>query len=148
MSYGYIVAGHTLDNGDFAARIGAAGNPHAGIGSVTVGGNWFHSNLGAGINDLGTNGLTSADTHDVGKADRVAVLGPVVIKGYALDNPNTSGFGGFVPRRRSPASRSTARRSSKAAMPRSRSTHSTSWTWLINSDPGTLTQSTNENQLP
>lgn len=93
VTYASIAAGHTLK---FNAAIGAAENPDAGIGSVTVGGNWFHSNLSAGINDLDSDGLTKTDTRNQGQADRHAVIGPVVIKGYALDNPNTVDFSGFI----------------------------------------------------
>jgi len=96
VSFGYIAAGHILDKTTFANRIGVAENSDTGIGRVTVGGNWFHSNLSAGINDLNTSGLTTGDSRDPGNAARHAVLGPVVIKGDILDNPNTTGFSGFL----------------------------------------------------
>jgi hypothetical protein len=97
VSYGYIAAGQTAGLvTPFADRIGTAENPDAGIGSVRVGGDWFHSNLSAGINDASTNGLQSTDTRDMGDAARQAVIGPVAIKGFVLDNPDALGFSGFV----------------------------------------------------
>jgi hypothetical protein len=94
--YGYIAAGQTYNGASFDDRIGAAENPDAGIGRVTVGGDWFHSNLSAGINDNLTTGISSGDSRSQGDAARHAVLGPVVIKGGIFDNPNTTGFSGFA----------------------------------------------------
>jgi hypothetical protein len=95
-SLAYIAAGHTQNDTAFADRIGTAENPDAGIGSVTVGGNWFHSSLNAGINDMNTSGINDADTRDTGNANRHAVLGPVVIKGLITDNPALLGVSGFA----------------------------------------------------
>ncbi|MGB8166880.1 MAG: hypothetical protein WCF18_05275, partial [Chthoniobacteraceae bacterium] len=95
-SLAYIAAGQTKDDSSFANRIGMAENPDAGIGAVSVGGNWFHSNLTAGINDVNSAGVSSGDTRDTGDATRHAVLGPVVIKGLVTDNPMLSGLSGFA----------------------------------------------------
>jgi hypothetical protein len=96
VTYAYIAAGQTEDlSSQYARRIDAAENSDAGVGSVTVGGKWLHSNLSAGINDTNTNGLTAADTRDAGTAAK-AVIGPIVIKGYVLDDPTASGFSGFI----------------------------------------------------
>ncbi len=91
----YIAAGHLFNTATFDDRIGTAENPDAGIGSVTVGGNWLHSSLTAGINDAASNGFDVTDTRDAGDAARHAVIGPVVIKGDLLVNPSASGFSGF-----------------------------------------------------
>ena len=95
VSYGYIATGHASDTATFADRIGNAENPDAGIGAVTVGGDWYHSTLTAGINDANSTGFSTGDTHSMGDADRQAVLGPVVIKGFITDNPAAAGFSGF-----------------------------------------------------
>jgi hypothetical protein len=94
VSYAYLAAGHQT-NFTFADRIGAAENPDAGIGKVTVRGDWFHSNLTAGINDANSTGFSTGDTHSAGDPARQAILGPVVIKGHILDNPALPGFSGF-----------------------------------------------------
>jgi hypothetical protein len=99
VSFAYIAAGHTINSFGTAKRIDVAENPDAGIGSVTVGGDWIHSSLTAGINDIDTNGAQSTDTRDAGDAARLAVLGPVVIKGGILDNPNALDFSGFLAER-------------------------------------------------
>jgi hypothetical protein len=96
VSFAYIAAGQGQNNGDFLDRIGVAENPDAGIGSVRVGGDWLHSSLTAGINDANTNGAQSSDTRDMGDAARHAIIGPVAIKGFVLDNPGASGFSGFI----------------------------------------------------
>jgi hypothetical protein len=97
VSYGYVAAGQLLDTvSGLSERIGNAENPDAGIGSVRVGGDWFHSSLNAGINDASTNGVQSTDTRFMGDAARQAVIGPVVIKGYVLDNPGAIGVSGFA----------------------------------------------------
>jgi hypothetical protein len=96
VSYGHVAAGQFANSSLAPAdRIGIAERPDAGIGEVGVGGDWFHSNLTAGINDAGSNGFQSTDTRDPGDAGRQAVLGPVVIGGQVLDNPNSIGFSGF-----------------------------------------------------
>jgi len=91
-----IAAGQTTDISTLGARIGNAENPDAGIGSVTVGGDWLHSSLTAGINDAGSNGVDLADTRSAGDADRQAVIGAIVIKGDLLDNGAFAGTSGFA----------------------------------------------------
>lgn len=75
--------------------LGNAENPDAGIGAVTIGGNYWHTNLMAGVNDLGTLGVDSVDTQSMGDAARIAMLGPVVIKGAVLDDFDSFTFSGF-----------------------------------------------------
>jgi len=94
VSYAYIASGHAKDL-TAGNSVGAAENPDAGIGRVTVGGNWFHSNLTAGVNDANSTGFSSGDTHSLGDVSRQAVLGPIVIKGQALDSAAAPGFSGF-----------------------------------------------------
>lgn len=96
VSFGYIAAGHETNTSNFDFRIGTAENPDAGIGSITVGGDWVHSSLSAGINDSANNGVQSSDTRDMGDAARQAVIGPIAIKGYILDHPTAKGYSGFV----------------------------------------------------
>ena len=77
-----------------ALTLGDAENPDAGIGAVTIGGNWWHSSLMAGVND-GVELGVAGDTQSIGDSARFAKLGPVVIKGYVLDDANANGFSGF-----------------------------------------------------
>jgi hypothetical protein len=95
VSYASIAAGHSIDI-DANQQVGTAENPDAGIGSVRIGGNWFHSSLSAGINDVGTPGISTTDTRDAGEAGRSALLGPVIIKGFVFDNPSAGGVSGFA----------------------------------------------------
>lgn len=96
VSQGYIAAGHTADITSFAARIGNAENPDAGIGPVLVGGDWFHSSLGAGFNDGGDFGISTADTHSAGDPAKFSKLVSVIIKGRALDNPTLTDVSGIA----------------------------------------------------
>jgi hypothetical protein len=95
VEHAYIAAGQGVNLSAFADRIGDAETPDAGIGSVTVGGNWLHSNLTAGINDADSGGFDAGDTRDAGDPTRQAVIGPVQIKGDLLDDPFAFGFSGF-----------------------------------------------------
>ncbi len=92
----YIAAGHTADISSFAARIGNAENPDAGIGPVVINGDWFHSSLNAGFNDGGDFGISTTDTHDTGVANRFSKLVSVIIKGRALDNPTLTDVSGIA----------------------------------------------------
>ena len=95
VSFGYIAAGHNADLVSPTSYIGNAENSDAGIGSVFVGGHWFHSNLNAGINDPTSNGVDTAGTRNAGDPNRMAVIGPVVIRGMVLDDPGIIGVSGF-----------------------------------------------------
>jgi hypothetical protein len=71
-------------------------HPDAGIGSITVGGSWFHSIAMAGVEDVGQDGPTTNDIRPAASsADVTAGIGSVIIKGSILDSAATSGFGGF-----------------------------------------------------
>ena len=96
VSLGYIASGQTADFTSFAARIGNAENPDAGIGPVTVSGNWLHSSLNTGLNDAGSTGIDLSDTHSAGDPLRTAKLAAVIIKGHVLDNPTLPGVSGFA----------------------------------------------------
>ena len=100
VSYAVIASGHLLE--DFSTNLGSAQNPDAGIGSVTIGGDYYHSSLMAGTNDLTDLGVgqpatatTSADTQSTGAATRAAILGTVTIKGALLDDSAAIGYSGF-----------------------------------------------------
>ena len=100
VSYAVIASGHIL--GDISTNIGNAVNPDAGIGSVTIGGDYYHSSIMAGTNDLdrlGVGGLATTtktdDTQSVGDNTRAAILGTVTIKGALLDDTDALGYSGF-----------------------------------------------------
>jgi hypothetical protein len=92
VSYATIASGHGFS---LTTAVGDAENPDAGIGKVTVSGNWIHSNLLVGVNDVGTFGASVDDTHSVGDAARVARLAALTIRGRILDDPTVSGRSGF-----------------------------------------------------
>lgn len=100
VSYAVIASGHALNVP--AANLGTAANPDAGIGSVTIGGDFYHSSIMAGTNDLNSVGVgrlatatTSDDTQSVGDPNRAAILGTVTIKGALLDDTDAFGYSGF-----------------------------------------------------
>lgn len=93
VSYATIATGHGYGVG---AAIGNAENPDAGLGSLTVTGNWFHSSLLVGINDVSENGAESSDTRSPSDATRLAKVGLIKIGGRILDDPNASGYSGFI----------------------------------------------------
>lgn len=87
----------TNANGD----LGMALNPDSGIGSVTIGGDFLHSSILAGTNDLDTIGAgratstTEFDTQSIGDVTRHAILGLVSIKGAIQDDFHSTGESGF-----------------------------------------------------
>jgi len=87
----------TTSNSD----LGMAINPDSGIGSVTIGGDFLHSSILAGTNDLDTIGAgratanTEFDTQSIGDISRHAVLGSVTIKGAIQDDFHSTGESGF-----------------------------------------------------
>ena len=100
VDYAIIATGHSIDD-DFTTDLGNAEVPNSGIGGVTIGGDYYHSSIMAGTNDnnrIGAGPLTggeSDDTQSIGAAGRVAILGPVTIKGALLDDADSFGDSGF-----------------------------------------------------
>lgn len=93
VSHATIATGHTSAVG---AAIGNAENPDAGLGSLTVTGNWLHSSLLVGINDVSENGAGNSDTRSASDASRIAKVGTIKITGRVLDDPSAPGFSGFI----------------------------------------------------
>lgn len=106
VEYALIASGHDGEQPagktpTSTANLGDALNPDAGIGSVTIGHDFYHTSILAGTNDndgqsagrfnMGVN----YDTQSVGAATRIAQLGPVVIKGAILDDYSSTGDSGF-----------------------------------------------------
>jgi hypothetical protein len=96
VSQAYIASGQTADLSSFANRIGNAENPDAGIGPVIVNGDWTHSSLNGGLNDIGPFGIDTGDTHGLGDPLRTAKLASVFIRGHVFDNPTLGSVSGFA----------------------------------------------------
>ncbi len=100
VNYAIIATGYDIF-GNFSSNLGAASEPDAGIGSVSIGHDYYHSSIMAGINDLDrigvgrTTGGVSDDTKTGNMTGRVAILGPVTIKGALLDDSDALGDSGF-----------------------------------------------------
>lgn len=92
VAFATIATGH---NFNASVPFGMAGNPDAGLGSVTVSGNWLHSSLFVGVNDTGAAGVTTTDTRDAGNATQIARVASITIKGriqFAAGASSGSGF--------------------------------------------------------
>lgn len=93
VTHATIATGHVSDT---AAVINNAENPDAGLGSLTVTGNWLHSSLLVGVNDTTNNGANLVDTRSLGDPTRLAKVGLVKITGRVLDDPASLGYSGFI----------------------------------------------------
>lgn len=94
VAFADMLAGYTTSTTPSYAT--AVANGDAGIGSITVGGNWFHSTAMAGVKDIGENGPTTDDVRAVNSSALLtARIGSVVIKGALQDSTMTSNFSGF-----------------------------------------------------
>lgn len=93
VAYAIIATGHSKTSA--GGPLGLAENSDAGLGSVTVTGNWQNSSVMVGINDSGTLGVSANDTRDTGEPTRQAKLGLVKITGRVLHDPAGPNPGGF-----------------------------------------------------
>lgn len=103
---------NTLIRAGYNSGSGTASNPDAGIGAVTVGGNWVSSSLVAGVLNIGANNMNDNGLMDDNKnygdaADQkiseavvdsiFSKIASVTIKGFAIGTPpnllNTDFFG-------------------------------------------------------
>lgn len=101
VDFAVIASGQDYSTATATANLGNAEVPDAGIGRVTIGGDFQHSSLMAGTNDSDKIGVgrvsngNSYDTQSGGDPLRMAVLGPVTIKGAILDDAGAEGDSGF-----------------------------------------------------
>lgn len=104
MEFAVIVSGNSGSADGYVAgqdNLNLNLNPDAGIGSLTIGGDFLHSSVMAGTTDkdkIGVGrivGAGTADTQSKGDPGRTAILGPVTIKGAILDDAGASGDSGF-----------------------------------------------------
>ena len=100
LAIGALSIGGSVDHAQILAgydRTGAAVNADAGIGRVTVGGNWTASNLAAGV-DRGTDGMfgTDDDVLISGGNQIIAKIASIVIKGTATGTEGGTDHFGFV----------------------------------------------------
>ena len=98
VEYAVIASGHENTG---TTDLGNATFANAGIGSVTIEGDFYHSSILAGTNDNNAIGAgrivggVNQDTQSIGTPGNLATLGAVVIKGSLLNDINATGDSGF-----------------------------------------------------